>query len=139
MSPCPETAGPGGFSIPTYSSRLPCFLLVGNMVLGRGIRDMFLLRPRLLALGHRPRPDLAARLAPIAGNGPPPSRLESRRRTRSARRRGYNAFAYLALAIDYRDQRGLLNSFIPVATIAISWAFLGKRLGPGEAFESCSP
>lgn len=42
---------------------------------------------------------------------------------------GYNTFAYLGLQYTTATNAALLNSFIPVATIAISWAFLGKRLG----------
>ncbi len=41
---------------------------------------------------------------------------------------GYNTFAYIALQYTVATNAVLLNSFIPVATIAISWAFLGKRL-----------
>lgn len=41
---------------------------------------------------------------------------------------GYNTFAYLALQLTTATNAVLLNSFIPVATIAISWAFLGKSL-----------
>lgn len=41
---------------------------------------------------------------------------------------GYNTFAYIALQYTSATNAVLLNSFIPVATIAISWAFLGKRL-----------
>jgi drug/metabolite transporter (DMT)-like permease len=40
----------------------------------------------------------------------------------------YNTFAYIALQYTSATNAVLLNSFIPVATIAISWAFLGKRL-----------
>ena len=43
---------------------------------------------------------------------------------------GYNTFAYLALQTTTATNAVLLNSFIPVATIAISWAFLGKHLKP---------
>lgn len=46
---------------------------------------------------------------------------------------GYNTFAYLALQHTSATNAVLLNSFIPVATIAISWAFLGKHLRPIEA------
>lgn len=46
---------------------------------------------------------------------------------------GYNTFAYVALQYTAATNAVLLNSFIPVATIAISWAFLGKRLGAAEA------
>ncbi len=41
---------------------------------------------------------------------------------------GYNTFAYIALQNTTATNATLLNSFIPVATIAISWAFLGKHL-----------
>lgn len=47
---------------------------------------------------------------------------------------GYNTFAYLALQTTTATNAVLLNSFIPVATIAISWAFLGKHLKPLAAF-----
>lgn len=43
---------------------------------------------------------------------------------------GYNTFAYLALQYTAATNAVLLNSFIPIATIAISWIFLGKRLAP---------
>ena len=46
---------------------------------------------------------------------------------------GYNTFAYIALQYTVATNAVLLNSFIPIATIAISWAFLGKRLRRGEA------
>lgn len=41
---------------------------------------------------------------------------------------GYNTFAYLALQHTSATNAVLLNSFVPVATVAISWAFLGKHL-----------
>ncbi|WP_263772324.1 DMT family transporter [Propionivibrio soli] len=43
---------------------------------------------------------------------------------------GYNTLAYIALQYTAATNALLLNSFIPVATIALSWAFLGKRLSP---------
>lgn len=46
---------------------------------------------------------------------------------------GYNTFAYLALQDTTATNAALLNSFIPIATIAISWMFLGKHLRPPEA------
>lgn len=104
----------------------------GNMVLGRGIRAdvppmalafwrwaiaFLLVLP--LALPHLKQqwPLLKAGWRPIAvlgllGVG------------------GYNTFAYLALQTTTATNAVLLNSFIPVATIAISWAFLGKPLKP---------
>lgn len=45
----------------------------------------------------------------------------------------YNTFAYLALQYTTATNATLLNSFIPIATIAISWAFLGKRLNQPQA------
>lgn len=47
---------------------------------------------------------------------------------------GYNTFAYIALQYTGATNAVLLNSFIPIATIAISWAFLGKHLGRLEGF-----
>jgi drug/metabolite transporter (DMT)-like permease len=47
---------------------------------------------------------------------------------------GYNTFAYIALQYTSATNAVLLNSFIPVATIAISWAFLGKHLRRLEGF-----
>lgn len=45
----------------------------------------------------------------------------------------YNTFAYIALQHTSATNAVLLNSFIPVVTIAISWAFLGKHLRRLEA------
>ena len=54
---------------------------------------------------------------------------------------GYNTFAYLALQDTTATNAALLNSFIPIATIAISWAFLGKHLkrleGLGVVISMC--
>lgn len=44
----------------------------------------------------------------------------------------YNTFAYVALQYTGATNAVLLNSFIPIATIAISWAFLGKHLRHSE-------
>jgi drug/metabolite transporter (DMT)-like permease len=41
---------------------------------------------------------------------------------------GYNTLAYVALQYTAVTNAVLLNSFIPIATIALSWAFLHKRL-----------
>lgn len=46
---------------------------------------------------------------------------------------GYNTFAYLALQQTTATNAALLNAFVPIATITISWAFLGKRLRRLEA------
>ena len=41
---------------------------------------------------------------------------------------GYNTLAYIALQYTAATNALLLNSFIPIATIALSWAFLKKQL-----------
>jgi drug/metabolite transporter (DMT)-like permease len=41
---------------------------------------------------------------------------------------GYNTLAYVALQYTAATNAVLLNSFIPIATIALSWLFLKKRL-----------
>ena len=46
---------------------------------------------------------------------------------------GYNTFAYIALQYTSATNAVLLNSFIPIVTIAISWAFLGKHLSRLQA------
>lgn len=45
---------------------------------------------------------------------------------------GYNTLAYVALNYTAATNALLLNSFIPIATIALSWAFLKKHLGSIE-------
>lgn len=47
---------------------------------------------------------------------------------------GYNTLAYIGLQYTAATNALLLNSFIPVATIALSWAFLKKPLRPIEWF-----
>ena len=46
---------------------------------------------------------------------------------------GYNTFAYIALQYTSATNAVLLNSFIPIVTIAISWGFLGKHLSRPQA------
>ena len=46
---------------------------------------------------------------------------------------GYNTFAYIALQYTSATNAVLLNSFIPIVTMAISWAFLGKHLTRQQA------
>ena len=41
---------------------------------------------------------------------------------------GYNTLAYVALQYTAATNAVLLNSFIPIATITLSWAFLKKHL-----------
>lgn len=45
---------------------------------------------------------------------------------------GYNTIAYIALQYTAATNALLLNSFIPVATIALSWLFLKKPMHPIE-------
>lgn len=46
---------------------------------------------------------------------------------------GYNTLAYIALQYTVATNAVLLNSFIPIATIAISWAFFGRHLSRSQA------
>lgn len=46
---------------------------------------------------------------------------------------GYNTMAYIALQYTVATNAVLLNSFIPIVTIAISWAFLGRHLSRSQA------
>ncbi|MBP8215739.1 MAG: DMT family transporter, partial [Propionivibrio sp.] len=45
---------------------------------------------------------------------------------------GYNTLAYVALQTTNATNAVLLNSFIPIATITLSWAFLKKHLHGAE-------
>jgi len=47
---------------------------------------------------------------------------------------GYNTLAYIALQYTAATNAVLLNSFIPIATIALSWIFLKKHLRAIEGF-----
>ncbi len=46
---------------------------------------------------------------------------------------GYNTFAYIALQYTTATSATMLNSFIPVATIALAFLFFGRRLSRSEA------
>ena len=107
----------------------------GNMVLGRGIRGdippislafwrwaIALLCVLPLALPHLKEqwPRLRAGWKPVfvlglLGVG------------------GYNTLAYIALQYTVATNAVLLNSFIPIVTIALSWAFLGRHLSHAQA------
>jgi drug/metabolite transporter (DMT)-like permease len=45
---------------------------------------------------------------------------------------GYNTLAYISLQYTVATNAVLLNSFIPIATIALSWAFLGRHLSRAQ-------
>lgn len=47
---------------------------------------------------------------------------------------GYNTFVYIALQSTTATNATMLNSFIPVATIAFAFLLLGKQLSRAEAF-----
>jgi drug/metabolite transporter (DMT)-like permease len=49
---------------------------------------------------------------------------------------GYNTLAYIALQYTVATNAVLLNSFIPIATMAISWAVLGRSLARIQAIGS---
>jgi drug/metabolite transporter (DMT)-like permease len=49
---------------------------------------------------------------------------------------GYNTFAYIALQYTSATNAVLLNSFIPVVTIAISWAFSASICGDLKGWAS---
>lgn len=106
-----------------------------NMVIGRGIRDhvppitlgfwrwmvaLLLVLPFALPHLKAQWPQLRAGWRPILALG-------------LLGTAGYNTFAYLGLQYTTATNAALLNSFVPIATIAISWAFLGKRLGRYES------
>jgi len=102
----------------------------GNMVIGRGLRDavpplslafwrwaiaLALVLPFALPHLRRQWPQLKAAwpallVLGLLGVG------------------GYNTFAYIALQYTTATNATLLNSFIPIATIALAFALLGKRL-----------
>lgn len=102
----------------------------GNMVVGRAIRDdvpplslafwrwtIALLLTLPLALPHLRRqwPQLKRGWRPVVALG-------------LLGVGSFNTFAYIALQYTSATNAVLLNSFIPVATIALSWAFLKKHL-----------
>ena len=106
----------------------------GNMVLGRAIREdappialafwrwaIALALTLPLAWPHRAQwPLLVKAWKPVLGLGLVGIGL-------------YNTFAYISLSLTTATNAILLNAFVPVATIALSWAFLGKRLSRLEA------
>lgn len=126
---------PQRFSHPYLLLTLTALFWSGNMVLGRGIRGdippislafwrwaIALICVLPLALPHLKEqwPRLRAGWKPVfvlglLGVG------------------GYNTLAYIALQYTVATNAVLLNSFIPIATIAISWAFLGRHLSRIQA------
>ncbi len=124
------------FTHPYLLLTLTVLFWSGNMVTGRGLREdvppiLLALLRWLIALGltlpfawrHFDRGQLATMrqawpamlLLGLLGVG------------------GFNTFAYLALQDTTATNASLLNSFIPIVTVALSWLFLGKRLNRPEA------
>ena len=108
----------------------------GNMVTGRGLREdvppiLLALLRWLIALGLT---------LPFAARRFDRQQLATMRRAWPAMLllgllgvAGYNTFAYVALQHTTATNASLLNSFIPIVTIALSWALLGRRLHGAEA------
>ncbi|MBL8397385.1 MAG: DMT family transporter [Candidatus Accumulibacter sp.] len=118
------------FAHPYLLLTLTTLFWSGNMVLGRALRDQV---PPLSLAFWRWTIALALTL-PLAW---PHLRRQWPLLRRYWRRvailgllgvGGYNTLAYIALNHTPATNAVLLNSFIPVATIALSWAFLGKSL-----------
>ncbi len=108
----------------------------GNMVTGRGLRED--VPPLLLALL---RWLIAFALTlPLAWRRLESGHIDAMRKAWPAMLLlgllgvgGFNTFAYLALQDTTATNASLLNSFVPIVTIALSWLFFGKRLRGLEA------
>lgn len=130
----PKHPAPPLYRHPYLLLTLTALFWSGNMVLGRGIRGdvppialafwrwviaLLLILP--LAWPHRAQwPLLQKGWKPVLALG-------------LLGVGGYNTFAYVGLQYTAATNAVLLNSFIPIVTIALSWAFLGKHLKPVEA------
>ena len=121
---------PARFRHPYLLLTLTAFFWSGNMVVGRAIRGdvppfslafwrwliaLLLTLPLALPQLRRQWPQLKRGWRPLIALG-------------VLGVGGYNTLAYIGLQYTSATNAVLLNSFIPVATIALSWAFLGKRL-----------
>lgn len=108
----------------------------GNMVAGRGLRED--VPPLLLALL---RWTVALLLTlPFALRDVDRTQLRAMARAWPAMLflgllgvAGFNTFAYLALRETTATNASLLNSFVPIVTVALAWLLLGKRLTRIEA------
>ncbi|MBL8444601.1 MAG: DMT family transporter [Zoogloeaceae bacterium] len=122
------------FANPYVLLSLTALFWSGNMVVGRGITDsvppitlafwrwtlaLVLILPFALPHLRAQWPALKAAWRPVVILG-------------ILSVGGYNTFAYIALQYTTATNATMLNSFIPVATIALAFVFLGKRLSPIE-------
>jgi drug/metabolite transporter (DMT)-like permease len=122
------------FDHPYFLLTLTVLFWSGNMVMGRAVRadvpPIALAFWRwVIALGLTlpfALPHLRAQASILRGNWKPLVLLGL------LGVGGYNTFAYLALQHTTAINATLVNAFIPVATIALAWLLLGKRLGRGE-------
>lgn len=122
------------FANPYVLLSLTALFWSGNMVVGRGITDsvppitlafwrwslaLLLILPFALPHLRAQWPTLKAAWRPVLILG-------------ILSVCGYNTFAYIALQYTTATNATMLNSFIPVATIALAFVFLGKRLSAIE-------
>ncbi len=121
---------PPRFSHPYLLLTLTTLFWSGNMVLGRAIRGdippftlaFWRWAIALLLIAPLALPHLRAQW-PLLKRGWKPVLLLGVLGVGS-----YNTFAYVALQYTAATNAVLLNSFIPIATMALSWMFLGKHL-----------
>lgn len=122
------------FANPYVLLSLTALFWSGNMVVGRGITDsvppitlafwrwslaLLLILPFALPHLRAQWPALKAAWRPVVILG-------------ILSVGAYNTFAYIALQYTTATNATMLNSFIPVATIALAFVFLGKRLSAIE-------
>lgn len=120
-----------------HLERFPYLLLTltalfwsGNMIIGRGVRadvpplTLALLRWSIALLLFAPLawPKLRAQWPHVRAGWPAVIALGL------AGVGGYNTFAYIALQYTTATNATLLNSFTPIATMALAWGLLGRRL-----------
>ncbi|MCB1908002.1 MAG: DMT family transporter [Rhodocyclaceae bacterium] len=127
---------PSALAHPYLLLTLTVLFWSGNMVAGRGLREdvppiLLALLRWLIALGLT---------LPFAVRGFDRGQLATMLQAWPAMLLlgllgvgGFNTFAYIALQHTTATNASLLNSFIPIVTIALSWALLGRRLRGVEA------
>lgn len=131
----PNTLMKRFFANPYLLLTLTALFWSGNMVIGRGLREavppialafwrwsiaLALVLPFALPKLRNQWPTLRAHWRPMLALGLLGVGC-------------YNTFAYIALQYTTATNATLLNSFIPIATIALAFVLLGKRLTRSEA------